>query len=190
MKYNEVFTEGHKIFTDVFKTEYADAYTAIFGDTQPEKLDTYALMNFAGKDMLSVLTPDNVNEFVTALIAVHVQGWQREAAAMLAEYDVTKPITGDITRHETVTSEETNNGTDTRADKAFNDTDFSDHDKTTTDGGKTGNETREISETRSGTGEGKSISSEIAKEMQLRLDKWRKNIIFAIVNELAISIYE
>jgi hypothetical protein len=35
-----------------------------------------------------------------------------------------------------------------------------------------------------------SVSGEIAKELQLRRDNWRKNIIFALVREITTSIYE
>ena len=46
MKYSELFTKGNGIFATVFKTEYPTEYAAIFGDTDPTKLDAYALLMY------------------------------------------------------------------------------------------------------------------------------------------------
>ena len=152
MKYSELFTKGNGIFATVFKTEYPTEYAAIFGDTDPTKLDAYALLMYGGKTVVSSITSDNASDVVSAVIAVNVQGWEREAAAMLADYDVLTPVTGQVERTETVTLQESTDNTE--------------------------------------TGASKSISSEIAKELQLRRDNWRKNIIFALVSEITTSIYE
>lgn len=124
MKYSELFTKGNGIFATVFKTEYPTEYAAIFGDTAPEKLDAYALLMYGGKTVVSSITSDNASDVVSAVIAVNVQGWEREAAAMLADYDVLTPVTGEIERMETVTLQESTDNTETGANKAFNDTDF------------------------------------------------------------------
>ena len=52
MKYSELFTKGNGIFATVFKTEYPTEYAAIFGDTDPTKLDAYALLQFGGKTVV------------------------------------------------------------------------------------------------------------------------------------------
>ena len=64
MKYNELFTKGNGIFATVFKTEYPTEYAAIFGDTAPEKLDTYALLMYGGKTVVSSITSDNASDVV------------------------------------------------------------------------------------------------------------------------------
>ena len=186
MKYSELFTKGNGIFETVFKTEYPTEYAAIFGDTDPTKLDAYALLMYGGKTVVSGITSD----IVSAVIAVNVQGWEREAAAMLADYDVLTPVTGSVERTETVTLRESTDNTETGANKAFNDTDFSDSDRKTANDERNRTEERQTTETSKGTGASKSISTEIAKELQLRRDNWRKNIIFALVRELTTSIYE
>ena len=48
---------------------------------------------YGGKTVVSSITSDNANDVVSAVIAVNVQGWEREAAAMLADYDVLTPVT-------------------------------------------------------------------------------------------------
>lgn len=186
MKYSELFTKDNGIFATVFKTEYPTEYVAIFGDTDPTKLDAYALLMYGGKTVASNITRD----VVSAVIAVNVQGWEREAAAMLADYDVLTPVTGSVERTETVTLQESTDNTETGANKAFNDTDFSDSDRKTANDERNRTEERQTTETSKGTGASKSISTEIAKELQLRRDNWRKNIIFALVRELTTSIYE
>lgn len=190
MKYNELFTKGNGVFAKVFKTEYPTEYAAIFGDTDPTKLDAYALLMYGSKTIVSSITSDNASEVVSAVIAVNVQGWEREAAAMLADYDVLAPVTGQIERTETVTLQESTDNTETGADKAFNDTDFSDSDRKTANDTRNRTESRQTTETSKGTGASKSISTEIEKELQLRRDNWRKNIIFALVKEITTSIYE
>lgn len=190
MKYSELFTKDNGIFATVFKTEYPTEYAAIFGDTDPTKLDAYALLMYGGKTVVSSITSDNASNVVSAVIAVNVQGWEREAAAMLADYDVLTPVTGSVERTETVTLQESTDNTETGANKAFNDTDFSDSDRKTANDERNRTEERQTTETSKGTGASKSISTEIAKELQLRRDNWRKNIIFALVRELTTSIYE
>lgn len=190
MKYSELFTKDNGIFETVFKTEYPTEYVAIFGDTDPTKLDAYALLMYGGKTVVNSITSDNARDVVSAVIAVNVQGWEREAAAMLADYDVLIPVTGSVERTETVTLQESTDNTETGANKAFNDTDFSDSDRKTANDERNRTEERQTTETSKGTGASKSISTEIAKELQLRRDNWRKNIIFALIRELTTSIYE
>lgn len=190
MKYNELFTKGNGVFATVFNTEYPTEYAAIFGDTDPNKLDAYALLMYGGKTVASSITSDNARDIVSAVIAVNVQGWQREAAAMLADYDVLTPVTGQNERTETVTLQESMDNTETGADKAFNDTDFSDSDRKTANDTRNRTESHKTTETSKGTGASKSISTEIEKELQLRRDNWKKSIIFALVKEITTSIYE
>lgn len=189
MTYSEIFT-GNGIFANVFKTDYPTEYEQIFGDTPAETLDTYALLNFGTRQVVQAVTADTYKDIVSSVIAVNVDGWTRQAQAMTAEYDVTNPTAQDRTTTEQITTNETGNGTDTSADVAFNDADFTDRDKKTTQDEKNRTEERTTTEKTSGVGTGKSISTEIQKEMTLRRDNWKKSIIFAIVNEITISVYE
>lgn len=190
MKYRDLFTADNGIFATVFNAEYPTEFAAIFGDTQPQKIDVYALFTFGQRTLAEAVTADTYKDIVSSVIAVNVDGWKREAEAMLAEYDVLNPTTQQTERTETITSEETGDSTDTGANKAFNDTEFSDSDKNTKQDEKSRTEERKTTEKTTGTGANKSISAEIQKEIALRRDKWRKSIIFALVNEITTSIYE
>lgn len=190
MKYNELFTKNNGIFKTVFNAEYPTEYVAIFGDTPPEKLDAYTLLKCGGKTLVGSITSDNAKDVVMAVIAVNVQGWVREAEAMLADYDVLTPVTGTVERTETVTLQENTDNTETGANKAFNDNDFSDGDRKTETDERNRTEERRTTETIIGTGTSKSISNEISKELQLRRDKWQEKIIFALVSEITLDIYE
>ena len=190
MKYSELFTTGTGIFTTVFNVEYPTEYAAIFGDIDPKQLDAYTLLQYGNKTVVNTINKDNAKYVVSAVIAMNIQGWQRAASAMLAEYDVINPVTGEIERSETVTLQESTDNTETDANKAFNDTDFSDNGQRTANDEKTRTESRKTTETSKGNGVTKSIPTEIAKELNLRRDNWRKNIIFAIIKEITTSIYE
>ena len=109
---------------------------------------------------------------------------------MLAEYDVLTPVTGQIERTETVTLQESTDNTETDANKAFNDTEFSDSDRKTANDARNRTESRKTTENSKGMGANKSFSTEIEKELRLRRDNWKKSIIFALVNEITTSIYE
>lgn len=189
MKYKELFA-AKGIFADVFNSEYPTEYAAIFGDIQPEKLDVYALLNYGEQTLFPTITADNYKSIVSAVISVNLQPWQRESAAMLAEYDVAAPLTSETETTETVTEMESSDGTELGADKAFNNTDFTDGERTTTTDAKNRQQERKTTEKSKGNGQSKSISTEIAKELELRRDNWRKNVIFALVNEITLSIYE
>ena len=190
MKYRELFKTGNGIFKAVFYEEYPTEYAAIFGNIEPTKLDAYTLLRFGEKTIVNSINEENAKDVVSAVIAINLQGWEREAATMLAEYDVLTPLTGEVERTETVTLQESKDNTETGANKAFNDTEFSDSDQKTANDERTKTESRKTTETSKGIGGSKSIATEIAKEMQLRRDNWRKNIIFALVGELTNSIYD
>lgn len=190
MKYSELFTTGTGVFSTVFNAEYPNQYAEIFGDIDPRKLDAYTLIQYGSKTVLNTINKDNAKDVVSAVIAMNIQGWERQAKAMLAEYDVINPVTGEIERSETVTFQESTDNTETDANKAFNDTEFSDSDQRVANDEKNRTESRKTTETSNGTGASKSISTEIAKELKLRSDNWRKNIIFAIIKEITTSIYE
>lgn len=190
MKYRELFTGDNAIFKGVFSVEYPTQYAAIFEDISPEKIDAYAMLNYGGKTVADGITADNCKDIVSAVIAVNVQGWEREAAAMLADYDITNPTIQERTITENETENESSDGTKTDADVPFNASDFTDRDKTTDSGTKDRTSERKTTETTKGTGSAKTISQEIEKELRLRRDKWRKNIIFAVVSELTTKVYE
>lgn len=190
MKYNELFTTGNGLFKTVFATDYQTEYQSIFGDIEPEKIDGYCALQYGTRTVVGSITPDNAKDVVSAVIAINLQAWKKQASAMLADYDVLTPTTGEVERTETITLQESTDNTETGANVAFNDTEFTDSDRKTAADEKNRTESRKTTETSKGTGANKSISGEIEKELQLRRDNWQKSIIFALVNEITLSVYE
>lgn len=64
--------------------------------------------------------------------------------------------------------QESTDNTETGANKAFNDTDFSDSDRKTANDERNRTEERQTTETSKGTGASKSISIEIAKRIAVK----------------------
>lgn len=189
MKYKELFTTERAIFATIFAPDFPEQYKAIFGETIPQVYDVTAILTCGNKTLLDSITPDSYKEIVTAVITVNVESWVKAANAMLAEYDAIKPVKRSVTRTEQGSENETATDSTTDSRKAFNDTDFSPDSKGQSDTEKTRSNNRDITETVVGIGEGKDITEQLRKEFAFRLDKWRKSIIFALINEITTNIY-
>lgn len=189
MTYRELFTGENGIFASVFFTNFADDYASIFGDTPASELDTFAVLNYGGRLLNPNITAENCKDIASAVISVYVQGWKLEAAAMLASYDVTNPTMQQRTVTESETENTSADGSDTASDIAFNENDFSDRSKQTTTDTTDRTKERTSTEKITGVGSGKTLPEEIAKEVALRRDIWKKSIIFALVSELTLKVY-
>ncbi|UWG73978.1 MAG: hypothetical protein [Bacteriophage sp.] len=190
MKFKELFTTDNGIFGTVFSPDFPDEYQKIFGDALPKTLDVYAVMTFGNKLLSDSITADNYKDIVSSVITVNVAGWVKQAEAMTAEYDVLKPVTREVNRTETRTTDETSESENLMSDKVYNDTDFNQNNKENETGSKNKTETVTVSDIESGNGTNKNISENIQKEIELRKINFRKNIIFALLQEITISIYE
>lgn len=192
MKLSEVFEDGKGIFATVFKPNYPVQYAAIFGDVDPNVMDGYVTYMYGDKTLIAKITTETAASVVNSVISLQVDNWVKQAKAFTAEYDVTKPILSQTDSKKTVTIDETTGTNKKDADKAFNDTAFTENNETTSDTNKNRTETTSdnVSLTGLGTSSSKSISTEIIKEIELRRDNWKKSVIFAIVNEITSSIYE
>lgn len=190
MKFKELFTTDNGIFGTVFSPDFPDEYQKIFGDALPKKLDVYAVMTFGNKLLSDSITADNYKDIVSSVITVNVAGWVKQAEAMTAEYDVLKPVTSEVNRTETRTTDETSESENLMSDKVYNDTDFNQNNKENETGSKNKTETVTVSDIESGNGTNKNISENIQKEIELRKINFRKNIIFALLQEITLSIYE
>lgn len=179
------------IFNDVFQPTFADDYKVIFGNTIPQTLDIVISLCYGDKPVttkVSEMSADDFKQAVQGIIALNVDGWKRAAKTMVTDYDVVKPVIRETTRTETGDENETNNDVTTGSQKAFNDTEFSDDTKDTANNTRERKSNNTVTETVTGTGS-RNISDTVEKEMQIRLDNWRKNIIFAIVREITKDIY-
>lgn len=189
MKLKELFTIGNGIFEKWFKPENPTEYGKIFGDYDPRKLDALTLLLYGEKEAFPNLNQTNLSDIVSAVIALNVPVWLKQVEAMETEYNVVNPVQSEHTVTETHEVNEQGNGTNTGANKAFNETEFSDGERETTTDTTNRTETVTRKETVTGTG-GKSLSDEIRKELSLRRENIKKSIIFAVVSELTLQIYE
>lgn len=190
MKYKELFTPDKGIFATIFKPNYPEQYGVIFGQTIPQVYDVLAVLQCGNKTLVEAVTPDTYNEIVSAVIAVNVDNWVKAANAMLTEYNALQPVKREVTRQTNGKDNETANDSTTDSRKAFNDTDFSPDSKGTSETEKTRVTEQTTVESVTGIGEAKETTDILRKEFAFRLDKWRESIIFAVVNEITISIYD
>jgi len=188
MKYNEVFTLDNGMFEVMFKPNFADGYTTIFGDLEPNVLDTTARLCAGNKTLLSTVTFESAPTIVNSIISMNLPDWVKAAKAMLAEYDMLKPVQRVTTRQSDATATETTADHTEDSIKAFNDVEFSPDSKTANNSDKQQTRGESITSTVAGIGQINPTDA-IRKEFSLRLDKWRKSIIFAIINEITNEIY-
>ena len=178
----------HGLFTEVFKTNYPTEYAAIFGEMDSVGLDMLVLINYSERECINTITQDNANEYVKNIIALSVGYWVRAANAYNTSYDVLNPVQQQTTREDKTTENANNNNTNVASNKPYNATDFVEYDKdsTTYDNTRTNNfvSTQKVA----GLGN-KSVTEELKKEIEFRLQNWRKSIIFAIINDITKAIY-
>ena len=190
MKYNELFTSDKGIFATIFKPNYPEQYGIIFGQTIPQTYDVLASFKCGDKTLVDAVTIATYKDIVSAVIAMNVDNWVKAANIMLKDYDALKPIKREVTRQTNGNNNETANDSTTDNRKAFNDTEFSPDSKGTTESTKTYTNNQTVVESVTGISETKDTTDILQKEFAFRLDKWRESIIFAIVNEITISVYE
>lgn len=189
MKLKELFTIGNGIFEKWFKPENPSEYEIIFGDYDPRKLDALTLLLYGEKEVFPTLNDTNVSDIVSAVIAINVPQWVKQAELYQTQYDLLNPVQSERSVTETKDSNETGNGTNTDANKAFNESEFSDGKRETTTDTTNRTETVTRKETVTGLG-GKNVTNELRKEIEFRRTNYRNCIIFAVVSELTLQIYE
>lgn len=187
MQYKELFNGDNQLITNIFKANFPDDYKAIFGDTQPTYYDTVALLKWGNREVCDTITPDNCKDVVSAVIAINVDGWIKASTTMQKEFDALQPVRRSTTTTGKGTDNQTANNANTESVKAFNDTDFTPDNKNETNNTTERTTTDERTETV--TGFDGDIYTQLRKDFAFRLDNWRENIIFAIVNEITLSIY-
>ena len=190
MKYNELFTADKGIFATIFKPNYPEQYGVIFGQTIPQTYDVLASFKCGDKTLVDAVTIETYKDIVSAVIAVNVDNWVKAANIMLKDYDALKPIKSEVTRQTNGNNNETSNDSTTDNRKAFNDTEFSPDSKGTSESTKTNTNEQTVVESVTGIGERKNTSDILQKEFEFRFEKWRESVIFAIVNEITLSVYE
>lgn len=187
MTINELFTGDNLLMRDIFYNEHKEDYTAIFGNVLPQTYDVLISLKCGDKVVNNHITVDNCKDVVNAIIYANVDGWKKAATTMQTEFDALNPVMRKTTTTGKGSENQTRNGNDIASIKAFNDTDFTpDNKNTSTD---TNERTTSNESEVTVTGFDGDVYTQLQKDFQFRLAKWKESIIFAIVNEITLSIY-
>lgn len=184
MKYNELFTDGLKLFDGIFKERYPDIYAAIFDGKDP---DTFALLKYGEHELLPNMTTGNVKGYIGAILDMCADTFKSQWDTFNKEYDFLKPVLSATETDKTVTVSEMNTNGTVKSDKTFADNDFladSKEDKTN-DRDKTEKETSTVSH----TGITGNVSESVLNEYRLRSMNVREQIINDLVSYITLSVY-
>ena len=187
MTINELFTGDNLLMRDIFYKEHQADYTAIFGNQIPQTYDVVISLTWGDRVVSDKVTVDNCKDIVNAIINANVENWKQAAKTMQLKFDTLNPVRRKTTTTGTGSENQTRNGNDVASIKAFNDTDFTpDNKSTSTD---TNERTTSNESEVTVTGFDGDIYSQLQKDFQFHLAKWKESIIFAIVKEITLSIY-
>ncbi len=189
MKYNELFTADRGLFKTIFEVDFSMEYEAIFGALylSSDDLDALALYKFGSRQLVSSITPETYKPIVNSIIAINLDCWEREARTMLLKYDALKPTQSEVTHSQSDTVNESSSDVTSEAQKAFNDTDFSDGKRESATNSKERSQQSDYTHTT--TALSGNVSDAIAKEYKLAKTKWVEAIISALIDDMTISIY-
>lgn len=186
MTYYDIFKDKG-VFAIISEKDNGN-FSALFGSQTAEQLDQYAMLQFAGKTVISAINADNKEEMIEAIWTLNAAAYKKQLDVLATTYNVTEPLQSKREVTENVADTATDDNTETGANKAFNDTDFSDSERTVNTGTNETNRTRTYTETVTGNG-AKSLSDEIMKEFELKKINLQKMVIFAVVREITLDVY-
>ena len=182
MKYKELFTEGNGLFAKYFYPDFVDEYQTIFARTPPEELDAVAAFKYGNRTLSDGLTATTAAPVLRGIISMRLGDWLKQAEAMTTEYNAVTPTTAKVTKTENRNTSEQGTDNTTNAEK------FTDGERDTSEQNKTRTET--VTSTTEQQGTTGNVSENVVKEMELRRNKWQEKIIFALVSEITLDIYE
>ena len=185
MTINELFIDTNGLFEKIFKPIFPALYVSIFGDDDPKIIDRYLSSKYGKRTLFDAIT----NDIVISIITLKSNEWQKQVQVFNNEYDVLNPVGSKETVTYNNKVEETGNNNTIDLSKTFNDGDFADDTKQQRD--TTGNrqETSTKTNTKSGMPSGIPVSEIIQKEINLRKNNFKTQVVQEIVNELTIDIY-
>ena len=189
MTINELFINTNGLFEKIFKPNFTTLYVSIFGDDDPKIIDGYLSSKYGKRTLFDAITNETANDIVTSIITLKFNEWQKQVQVLNNEYDVLNPVSSKETVTYNNTVEETGNNNTIDLSKTFNDGDFDNDTKQQRD--TTGNrqETSTKTNTKSGIPSGIPVSEIIQKEINLRKNNFKTQVVQEIVNELTIDIY-
>lgn len=171
----------------IFATNFANDFATLFDGNTAADIDAFIMHLYSDKILLSKITVENAAAVVTSIIAVNLQTWQKIRATLTAQYNATldsdtKTKTGTLTRLNST------NATQLNAEKAFNETEFTDATRDMNTSAATDIDTYDLTETQTKT------NANGVKNMFREIELRRKNnlqlqIIYTIINAISLSIY-
>lgn len=191
MKLKELFTATEGIFS-TFNNLFPTEYSLFFGEIETSDLDTYVLGSFGNKTLAPIIENNSTNYKVPlkVIFNIHMASWKKAYNALTYEYDFVNNYTVVETRTGTETTDTTNNDTNTDSVKGFDATDFSDSNKTVSDGTGQNKLTLDTQYTKKGNIGNTPISDLILKELEESKIAFYDIIIHNIINDITLSIYE
>lgn len=187
MKLSELIT-SFKPFEAVFHVKHPTEFAVIFGDITPVEVDGYTLLAYGERTVTPTLMADNVGAYVSAVIALNLSQWMKTAEALKLQYDTLAPTAQEKTTSETATTTDNNTGSETGSEKAFNDTVFSDSEKSSATDQKQREETRQYTETTKGSRY--TPVQLIEQELSLRsVDSAAAQVVRELIQAITIDIY-
>ena len=186
---NEIFTDTNGLFEKIFKPIFPTLYVSIFGDDDPKIIDRYLSSKYGKRTLFDAITNETANDIVTSIITLKFNEWLKQVQVFNNDYDVLNPVSSKETVTYNNTVEETGNNNTIDLSKTFNDGDFGDDKKQQRDTTGNRHETGTKTNTKSGIKNSIPVSEIIQKEINLRKNNFKTQVVQEIVNELTIDIY-
>ncbi len=187
MKYKELFTDNNGLFTNIFAKYYTAEYNTIFGENTSELVDTYTRLNFGGRELMHGLTEGDYINNVRSVISLYVGEWVKGARVMQEEYNAVLNVSRQLERDINTTNNENYTNTDEESNKVFNETAFYPTEKTEISNERLNNgTTAERVTERKGV---EDVGGALIKEFNRKLQSYKNDIIFVLIEKLTKSIY-
>lgn len=188
MTYKELF-DSNGIFAAVFKTDFADLYSTIFGTTDAEQIDNFCVIKFGNKILLDCVTSDSYKTLVSSIIALNARRWNNLAEVLGIKYDVLNPKVYEVATTSTTETTTSDTNINTNSKKVFNDEQFNEgeKDQNETSGNRTDN--KNDNSYRQGYSSSTLFSSIIQKEKELRNEDFAQQVINELVSAITLDIY-
>lgn len=174
-------------FFSMFKRLFPTEYTTIFGEIPSVSLDIYVNFAFGTKLLLSAITYDNWQTILEAVIRVHLRNWVQLGTLNNIDYDVLDTATSQTIQTRSISSTDTDNGTNANSSKPFNETELVEYERNDNDN----TNTKESNETVTTVTKGinGSVADTLINDLQWRKEQIKLQIVGELINEITVSIY-
>lgn len=188
MTYNDKFGTDNGLFATIFKPNFPELYTDIFGDTQVELIDAYTLVKYGGRTLIEPIRTDLVAGYIESVITINSENWKAVADALKLNYDLLKPI--DITETRTIDIVAGNDEDNklTNSNIPYNESEQIEYEKTSDNRTAQRTEQHTITDNKSGRGGNTSNYKIIQEEIKKRQLNVQKTVISTILQSITLSV--